>query len=211
MASVLGEPVVFSDIPLLFFVVVAAFMVISALGTVMFRNPLYGVICLVGNLLGVAAMFAALGAYFLSTVQVAVYAGAITVLFLFVVMLLNLKSEDGGESLAIFKIAAIGVGVSFVCIMMYAYIPDLINLPGIGGAEGVMSQIDGGVLPMGRALFTRHVFLFEAISAVLMVALIASVMLASRGAKKDKLEHQVPISKVRSQPSLADMPTAKAP
>jgi len=210
MASVLSEPVMFSDIPLLFFVVVAVFMVISALGTVLFRNPLYGVICLVGNLLGVAAMFAALGAYFLSTVQVAVYAGAITVLFLFVVMLLNLKIEEGGESLAIFKIAGIGSAVVFVCIMMYAYIPDLINLPGLVGDEGLMSPVDGGVLPMGRALFTRHVFLFEAISAVLMVAMIASVMLATRGTKKRKLERQIPVSNVQSQP-LAQSLSGKAP
>jgi len=200
MTGILGQPVVFSDIPLLFFGAVAVFMVVSALGTVLFRNPLYGVICLVGNLLGVAAMFAALGAYFLSTVQVAVYAGAITVLFLFVVMLLNLKIEEGGEGLAVFKIAAIGAGVVFVCIMMYAYIPDLINLPGLVGDEGLMSPVDGGVLPMGRALFTRHVFLFEAVSAVLMVALIASVMLAARGTRKRKLERQIPVSNVQPRP-----------
>ena len=200
MAGVLGEPIIFSEIPLLFFGVVAIFMVVSAFGTVMFRNPLYGVICLVGNLLGVAALFAALGAYFLSTVQIAVYAGAITVLFLFVVMLLNLKIEEEGEALAFFKLAAIGAGVSFVCIMMYAYVPDLINLPGLVGETGAILPVDGGVLSMGRALFTRHVFLFEAISAVLMVALVASVMLASRGAKKIRLERQMPGSNGPSQP-----------
>jgi NADH-quinone oxidoreductase subunit J len=210
MASVLVEPVVFSDIPRLFFIVVAMFMVISALGTVLFRNPLYGVICLVGNLLGVAVMFAALGAYFLSTVQVAVYAGAITVLFLFVVMLLNLKIEEGGENLAFFRIASIGAGVVFVCIMMYAYIPDLINLPGLVGREGLMSPVDGGVLPMGRALFTRHVFLFEAVSAVLMVALISSVMLAARVTRKRKLERQIPVSNVPSRP-IVGVSTGKIP
>ena len=72
------------------FVVVA---VAGALGVVINRNPVTCAFCMIGSFIGVAAMFIGLNAYFIGTIQILVYAGAIMVLFLFIIMLLDLKAE----------------------------------------------------------------------------------------------------------------------
>jgi NADH-quinone oxidoreductase subunit J len=186
MDGILMEPVLFSDISLIFFFIVAVFMVFTALGTIFSRDPLHSVIFLVGNLLGVAALYASLGASFLSTVQIAVYAGAIMVLFMFLVMLLNSKIEVINETSLLFKFASMGAGIVFVCVMIYVYLGDvMVGTRRVGSKLAPLDEgaVIGDVLGFGRVLFREHLFLFEAVSAVLMVAMVSAVMLAAKTKK----------------------------
>jgi NADH-quinone oxidoreductase subunit J len=184
-------------IPVVFFGIIALWMIVSALGTVLAKNPINSVLFLVTNLLGVAVMYAALGAHFLAVVQVIVYAGAIVVLFLFVVMLLNVKVEREGANSLLFKVAATMCGVVFVALVARAYLPGMEDLLQTGfileaQSSNGSSDADGTVKAIGRELFTKHVFIFEAVSLVLIVAMVAAVMLAGQRNRGEKLLKQNP-------------------
>jgi NADH-quinone oxidoreductase subunit J len=135
------------------------------------------------TLFGVAVHFVALGAHFLAAVQVIVYAGAIVVLFLFVIMLLGVdKAEDLSiEPLPIQRPLAgiVGVGVAGLVIAAVVRARDTI-------AEGVPldSEGDSNIRLLARNLFSDHVFAFELTSILLIVA-VAGTVLLTRKAKKD--------------------------
>ena len=159
---------------LAFFVVVAVAAVVTALMVLLHRNPVIGALFLVGNLLCVAVLYLMLHAQFLAALQVIVYAGAIMVLILFVIMLLNLKREAIGIKAGpaqkwVAAIAALG----FVALAARAIAPleeATAELPaGYGTAEYV-----------GRNLFGTFYYPFELISLVLLVAMAGAVVLAKR-------------------------------
>ncbi len=151
-----------------------AFLILAAsLAVVVLPNPVYGALCLVAALLGVSGIFALLGAHFLAVAQIIVYAGAIVVLFLFVVMLLNVKQEEYRKGMAVLSAAAAAFGVSFIILLVPV-------LRGDFGAIPAGADISGGAAALGELLFTRHVLAFEAASVLLMAALVAAVMLGRR-------------------------------
>ncbi len=154
------------------FYLLAASIVFTGVAVVAMRNPIHSALALVCNLIGVAAIFASLQAHFLATVQVIVYAGAIMVLVIFVIMLLNIKEEKparerflllGGVVLAGF---AFFVALSFVFLHQFQVTPELTD------------EITGSVANIGRVLFTKYVFPFEAASLLIMAAIVGSIMIA---------------------------------
>jgi NADH-quinone oxidoreductase subunit J len=149
------------------------------------RNPMYSVLLLVLSFAAVAGLFVQLDAPFLALALIIVYAGAIMVLFLFVVMLLNAPQEDAaawdrthpfghpivtrfGAVLALFLILELG----------YALMRgnDLAQPVGSRASADVVSS----VRELGRVLFTDYVFAFEATSVLILVAMVGAVMLARR-------------------------------
>lgn len=159
-------------------------MVASALGTVLSKNPLNSVLCLVTNLLGVAALYAALHAHFLAVVQIIVYAGAIVVLFLFVIMLLNVKVEYQRRDSLLLRLVGFGVAIGFVLITIFAF----------GTQFNEWSEpevmIEGTVKGLGQVLYVDYVFLFELVSLVLIAAMAGAVMIA-RKRKEGSLEPRI--------------------
>lgn len=156
------------------FVILALITIVSALAVVMLHNPIYSALSLVTNLLSVAALFALLDAHFLSVVQIIVYAGAIVVLVLFVLMLLNIKLEDPKKYSTTFIALAALAGIIFVATFIplaqhaFSVFPD------------PNSSLEGTVENMGISLYTKYVFPFEAASVLIMVAIVGAVMLAKR-------------------------------
>jgi NADH-quinone oxidoreductase subunit J len=170
------------------FFVAAAACLGGAFGVIFSRNPVHAALSLVGTLFGIAIHFVNLGAHFLAAVQVVVYAGAIVVLFLFVIMLLGvdraeqLKTDPlGGQRPA----AAV---VGFVGVLLLG----LLAVRGVQVSTGPHSQVgrlDGDVsniVALGRALFTDYVFAFEVTSVLLVIAVVGAVVLAKRGPKEDQ-------------------------
>lgn len=105
-----------------FFFILAFGLIVSALLVLGFRNPVYSAISLVSTFLSMAGLYALLGATFLAVIQVMVYAGAIMVLFVFVIMLLNLGDNELGKPKFTFsKALAVGVGVFLVGAMATAF------------------------------------------------------------------------------------------
>ena len=162
------------------FVIAAVITVAGALGVVFNRNPVHCALMLVMTLFGVAVLFVEEDAQFLAAVQVIVYAGAIVVLFLFVIMLLGVDRSETLESepMRYQRPVAILVGA--------AVLAEVIIL-GAGhwstGARSVAGAVEGqgsNVSVLGKALFTTYLLPFEVTSALLVVAVVAAVVLARR-------------------------------
>ncbi len=168
---------------LYFFAVLAALIVASAIGVVALVNPIYSALCLVTNLLAVAGVFALLDAHFLAAVQVIVYAGAIMVLVIFVLMLLNLKIENPKRLNAAYTVLAIIASVLFMAMLA----------PLFKEAFGVFPEarlfIDnssavGSVRQIGVELYTRYIYPFELASLLIIAAIAGAVMLAKRNRRQ---------------------------
>jgi len=166
------------------FVVAAAAILAGALGVVTSRNPVHAALSLVLTLFGVAVLFVAQQAHFLAVVQVIVYAGAIVVLFLFVIMLLGVDQAENleVEPLAGQRTAAIGVGLAglaaIVLPIAFGKWQWLSGQPSVVGPAH--TGTDPNVNRLARALFTRYLLPFEATSVLLVIAVIGAVVLARR-------------------------------
>jgi NADH-quinone oxidoreductase subunit J len=168
------------------FLVAGAACIAGALGVVLNSNPVHAALSLVGTLFGIAVLFIAQEANFLAAVQVIVYAGAIVVLFLFVLMLLGVdRSEDlsieplgGGQ-----RIAAVVVGLGVLALPLFALHSTEGDATGAMPADDAPNLIDGGaadVAQLGESLFTRYLFAFEVTSVLLVIAVVGAVVLARK-------------------------------
>jgi len=169
---------------LLVFVLAAAMVLGGALGVVTRNNPVHAALSLVLTLFGIAVMFISHDAHFLAAVQVIVYAGAIVVLFLFVIMLLGVdKSEDMSiEPLTAQRPLAVivGLGVSGVVIAAIVSSKDSFVKRGSGIDIAKLESPDANVKQLARSIFSDYVFAFELTSVLLLVAVIGTVLLARR-------------------------------
>ena len=171
---------------LIVFTLAALLTVASAVGVIAFKNPIHSALSLVANLLGVAALFAALEAHFLAAVQIIVYAGAIMVLVLFMLMLLNVKTERRTKRENFLTLLAVLSGVGFVAFVVPLVHDAFLSLPTLGaashgvGASSATPELQGTVKAIGTKLFTEYMFLFQASGVLLMTAIAGAVMLAKR-------------------------------
>ncbi len=167
---------------LVVFVIASAMVLVGALGVVLRSNPVHAALSLVLTLFGIAVHFVAMEAHFLAAVQVIVYAGAIVVLFLFVIMLLGVdKSEDlTVEPFPIQRPLAIVIGVSLAALVSAAAIRASDRLP-----EGTPLEAggDSNIKQLAQNLFSDYVFAFEFTSVLLIVAVAGTVMLTRKEKK----------------------------
>jgi NADH-quinone oxidoreductase subunit J len=159
------------------FLVAAALAVIFAIVAIAHRSPVINVLSLVILFFAMAAIFALLGMDFLAAIQIIVYSGAILVLFLFVIMLLNIRSVErlgsGRRFQTIFgALVAIAIGTAIMGAVLLLAPQEGAVLPG--------ATETGTVVPLGRALLTTHLFAFEFITLLLVSAIVGAVYLARR-------------------------------
>lgn len=159
--------------------VIAAIGIASAIGVVGFRNPLSSAFSLIVHLLSIAGLYALLGAHFLAVSQVVVYAGAIMVLVLFVLMLLNLKSESGRRIGIIRSAVTVGIGLVIFLAVSGPMLAQFTNIPQ-ATLEQNMKASEGGVKAIGQLLYGQYMVQFELSSLVLLVGVVGAVMLAKR-------------------------------
>jgi NADH-quinone oxidoreductase subunit J len=137
------------------------------------RNPVTSAMFLVLTIISMAGLFVLLHAFFLAAVQVLVYAGAVIVLFLFVIMLLDLKAE------AIRKIRFYGVAAGLISVGAIV----AMFLKSLGGTPLDASSppsIEGGTAALGKLLFSNYVLPFEVVSVLLLVAMIGVILLSKK-------------------------------
>jgi len=157
------------------FVVFALLAVGSALVVVLHRNPVYSTMSLVVTLVAIAALFVMLGAPFIASLQVLIYTGAIVVLFLFVVMLLNIGREEASQRGLPQKVAA-GLGsLALLGFLAAAYV----RLYG-GAAQAPLSEDFVSMRTLALELFTDYLLTFELVGLLLLVAVIAATVLAGK-------------------------------
>jgi NADH-quinone oxidoreductase subunit J len=162
------------------FVPLAVLSVAAAVGMVLNRNAVYSALLLVVNFFCLAGFYVLLEAQFIAVVQVIVYAGAIMVLFLFVLMLLGVGSEDVlKETIRGQRATAAVLGLLLLGAVVFALAGG-----GFGGGAGSLAAANqgGNVQAIGRLLFTRYVFAFEAVGMLLVVAAVGALVLGKRRA-----------------------------
>ena len=167
------------------FLVAAVICLTGALGVILARNPVHSALMLVMTLFGIAVQFVSQEAHFLAAVQVIVYAGAIVVLFLFVIMLLGVDTAQNLEigALPAQKWAALCFGVGSLALTGYIILA--VDNP-VTGRPGMSGAIDetANVRLLARSLFSNYVYAFELTSLLLVIAVIGAVVLARKPAKR---------------------------
>lgn len=163
--------------PVLFYIL-SGLTIAGALGVILARHPVYSVLSLVVTLFGLSALFVALQAFFVAVIQILVYAGAILVLFLFVVMLLDIAPETLRRTRSRTSLLA-GVGLAglFLWQMVWAVGSESLAarpVPG-GSAEGTTAAV-------GELLFTTFALPFEVASFLLLAGIIGAIVLAKKKA-----------------------------
>ena len=162
----------------LLFILFAGMAIGCALAVVAQRNPLYCAISLIGVFISLACLYVMLAAPFIAAVQVIVYAGAIMVLVVFVIMLLNVEQQDRGRARLKFLVptavvlAAILIGeVAFILVSVQEF---RVNPTANPSNVGLTSSI-------GASLFTKYLLPFEITSILLLMAIVGAMTLARRG------------------------------
>jgi len=155
------------------FYVLAVVVIASALVVVGQRNPVYSAFALVVTFCALSAIYGLLGSPFIAVLQIVVYAGAIMVLFLFVLMLLNVRREEGPKRSKSMRVAAGVLALAFVAEVGYVV---TIAERGSGSAT-----FDASTKPMAELLFSPHfAYTFLATSVLIVAALVGAVVLAKK-------------------------------
>jgi NADH-quinone oxidoreductase subunit J len=163
------------------FLVGAAMILTGAFGVILLRNPVHCALMLVITLFGIALEFIDQSADFLAAVQIIVYAGAIVILFLFVIMFLGVDRREaaGPEATKFQKPIALILGVvSLVEILILSRVDHWVS-----GARSVAGALDGpgeNVQKLGQSIYTRYLLPFEMTAALLVIAVVAAVVLSRR-------------------------------
>ncbi|MFQ5569582.1 MAG: NADH-quinone oxidoreductase subunit J [Rhodothermales bacterium] len=162
----------------LLFFFLALVAIAAALGMLLSRNPVSSALWLILNLFCIAGLYLTLNAQFIGVIQVLVYAGAIMVLFLFVIMLLNLAALPRLHSIDWKRVLAFILGMAVLAQLVYIVALGLDALPEPVAMEQAAQA--GTATEIATDLFTRYALAFEMIGVLLLVATIGAVMLAQR-------------------------------
>jgi NADH-quinone oxidoreductase subunit J len=164
------------------FLLFGTIAVIAALNVILQRNPIYCAIGLIVTLCALAGLFLTLSAQFIAMIQIIVYAGAIMVLFVFVIMLLNIRSEE--EKLDRQKyLKWLAIPLFFALLGEVYYVIRTVSnplpaLPALGAAAPV--DILGTAESIGTQMFTTYLLPFEATSVLILMAIVGAMLLARR-------------------------------
>jgi len=160
------------------FYLLSAVMIVSALAVVSARNPVHSVLFLILAFFSAAGLFVLLGAEFLAMLLVIVYVGAVAVLFLFVVMMLDVDFAALKEGFA--RYLPLGALISGVFVVEMAAVAASIAVRGAAGRNGAPASATLGLTnaeTLGRVLYTTYVYYFQAAGLVLLVAMVGAIVL----------------------------------
>jgi NADH-quinone oxidoreductase subunit J len=169
------------------FLVSAAVVLVGAVGVIVARNTVHAALSLVATLFGVAVLFVAQEAHLLAAVQVMVYAGAIVVLFLFVIMLLGVDRVENlkTEPLVGQRPAALLVGLLSLIGLIVVLVGGSTAATGAKGLTAAIAEDTPNVNQVASVLFTDYVLAFELTGALLTIAVVGAVVLARRAPVDD--------------------------
>ena len=173
----------------LLFILFSGLAIGCGLAVVAQRNPLYSAISLIGVFISLACLYVMLAAPFIAAVQVIVYAGAIMVLVVFVIMLLNVEQEERRRARLKFLVPT-AIGLSAVLIAEVAFI--LVSVQEFRVNPTANASAVGVTQSIGQSLFTRYLLPFEITSILLLMAIVGAMTLARRGGLLSSTARVVP-------------------
>ena len=169
-----------------FFVIFAIMAIVSAILMITHKNPVYSAIFLIITFFSIAGFYFLLEAQFIAIVQIIVYAGAIMVLFLFVMMLLNLKRETRLPIGRPFQVA-LGSGFALILLVQIFLITKAgLEVSKVGEFSPEKINEVGSVEVIGSQLFTNFLFPFEAASVLLLVGIVGAIILGRKQLPKEE-------------------------
>jgi NADH-quinone oxidoreductase subunit J len=175
------EPI-WIDLPKILFLGIAAVAVAAGLSMILQRNPIYSALSLIVTLCAMAALFLTLAAPFIAAIQIIVYAGAIMVLFVFVIMLLNVRAEESKRDRVKYLrwlAAPLFVGLIAEVFLIVRAVQNP-PAPAAPNATPVPAQTFGTTENIGHAMFTDYVLPFEAVSVLILMAIVGAMVLARK-------------------------------
>jgi NADH-quinone oxidoreductase subunit J len=161
----------------------AAVAVLGALLVIGQRNPIYSVLAIIVSFFGLSGLYVLLEAPFVAVVQIIIYAGAIMVLFLFTVMLLNVPREDAAEwdrTHPFYRPWPMRIGGVLAVLMVIQLTWALARTPGLIAGVADDRPAVSAVSELGRVLFTDYMFAFEVTSILIIIAMVGAVVLARK-------------------------------
>ena len=164
------------------FLYCASAIIVFSLLVVTLRNPIHCIIAMLGLFIHIAVLYLFLNSEFMAALQIIVYAGAVLVLYLFVVMLLNIKEEEEKKVFHdMWHLVVPGV-VLFIFLFIFA-VKDITVVPEPGVYTIEKIQDEGSLMVLGKVLFTEYILPFEIASLILLAAIVGAVVLAKRQVK----------------------------
>ncbi len=164
---------------LVLFIILAIIAIVAAVGVVVSRSAAHSALFLLVNFCALAGLYILLNAQFIAVAQVIVYAGAIVVLFLFVVMLLGAEWREGREPRPYQRYVALVLALVLLIEVGYILAGDFLTGPQGPYTQELIAR-EGHVQVIGRLLFTDFLLPFELASVVLLVAIVGAVVLAKK-------------------------------
>jgi NADH-quinone oxidoreductase subunit J len=189
------------------FYVFAAIAVVSALLVVANRNPVYSVLFLILTFFNVAALFILIGAEFLAMMLVVVYVGAVAVLFLFVVMMLDINFVELRQGFVRYLPVGALVGAVLVAELVFVFGHSSLGIAPVSSPTPPLGQVSN-TEALGNILYTQYFYIFQVAGLVLLVAMIGAIVLTHRerpGVKRQRIGAQV--ARDRSSVELTKVPS----
>ncbi|MFC3705900.1 NADH-quinone oxidoreductase subunit J [Devosia honganensis] len=186
------------SLPLFFFYLFSAIAVASAFMVISSRNPVHAVLFLILTFVNGAGLFMLAGAEFLALILIVVYVGAVAVLFLFVVMMLDVDFAELKSGFLQYAPIGIVVGVVLLLELLLVAGSFVVSPEIAGGASLPIDATVENTRALGQVLYTRYVFLFQGAAAVLLVAMIGAIVLTLR--HRQGIRRQNPASQLARKP-----------
>ena len=158
------------------FIIFATVAVVCAFNLVLQKHPISSALSLIGVMGSLAVLYLLLGAEFIAMAQMIVYGGAVMVLFIFVIMLLNAGAEKSSDKGWFAQIAGLPLLLAFVAVMGFLIRAALPAMRSVQFGDWVGGTAEN----IGRALFTRYLLPFEVISILILIAILGAVVLARK-------------------------------
>ncbi len=166
-------------VPHLFFAYFAVVITGASIFVITRRNPVHSILWMLLLFVHIAALYLFLNAEFLAAIQIIVYAGAILVLFLFVIMLLNLRKEDIQKRFNRQWTLGVVVGAVFT-VFLVSVLSKITVIPPLGRFSVDTINSEGSMMIIGKVLYTEYILPFEIASLILLVAIIGAVVLTKK-------------------------------
>jgi len=170
------------SVAMLVFIACGVIAVVGAIGLILAREPVHSALSLVLVMVALAVLYLLLGAAFIAAIQILVYAGAIMVLFVFVIMLLNAGVEVRTNLSRLARFAGIPLAIVFLVEMAYSLVHEYGQRAATAGAGAVAGPVPASTQELSMKLFTEFVLPFELTSILILIAILGALVLAKKEA-----------------------------
>ena len=186
-------------IQIYFFYFFAFITILSAVFVVFANNPVHSVLWLITSFFGVAGLFILLGAEFLALILMIVYVGALAVLFLFVVMMLNISFDGLRTGIVQYLPFGLFIGMLILAELLLALVPWDFKDEAFINLATPLDKSDSNSVALGKVIYTEYFFIFQSAGIILLIAMIGSIVLTLR--KRPHVKRQNVISQIYRDPN----------